>query len=545
MTIDDKLEVQDASTTVETTTTLTEATPATLTTTDEGAGTEGTGSAAKPAVLHEVRNCTNDHVKVTAGSRCFHLSPLGMADVDEETVDTFALRSLAEQHVLRVSDSHEATTGAEGGVVFGLAFWAIVGYFWIMSGIDTPRLKWVFGIGVAGGRIHRRHRDPRGAEEAPCGRRPGLSLIVIFLLGAGVPVGVVLAFGDMADLVRDGTSAELFGRLTQTFLIVLAALVPTVLYYIFDRQRAMTIRRNFQQQIVRLDPTIGTLYDVDAKYGDLLIEVVGRDGVQRARANRSNPYPLFHGRRADHPGVASGAARRRRGPGFADQGTISSYLEPRQTTYVFGFLGAYFFAVNLIARRYVRGDLRPKAYGAITVRMLTVFILSWVLEVTFEPDDWLFVAGSSSASCRRPSSHWSPRDAGRSWGSSPTRSASPSVDHPRRDRSLRQGPAPGRGRQQRRGARPSRSSRADARHSDPRPAAGRLGDQAILYLHTVDEKGNVYGPRSSPAHVAYARIRLSPCTKIPSSGRRSWPATRCSRTPGSISSPPRSRTTSG
>ena len=124
MTIDDKLEVQDAGTTVETTTTLAGAAASTLAAADEGATTAGTaaaGSTAQSAALHEVRNCTNDHVKVTAGSRCFHISPLGMADVDEETVNTFALRSLSEQHVLRVSDSHEATTGAEGGIVFGLA----------------------------------------------------------------------------------------------------------------------------------------------------------------------------------------------------------------------------------------------------------------------------------------------------------------------------------------------------------------------------------------------------------------------------------------
>jgi hypothetical protein len=76
----------------------------------------------------------------------------------------------------------------------------------------------------------------------------------------------------------------------------------------------------------------------------------------------------------------------------ADASSVASFLTPRHTTYVFGFLGAYFYAINLIARRYVRGDLRPKAYGSISVRILVVLILSWVLEVAFKPDDWVFVA---------------------------------------------------------------------------------------------------------------------------------------------------------
>jgi len=47
----------------------------------------------------------------------------------------------------------------------------------------------------------------------------------------------------------------------------------------------------------------------------------------------------------------------------------------------FGFLGAYFFALNTISRRYMRADLKPKAYTSITVRIFIVAILSWVVGV--------------------------------------------------------------------------------------------------------------------------------------------------------------------
>ena len=320
------------------------------------------------------------------------MSPLAMADVDEATIESFALRSLAEQHVLRVSETIDGPTGTEGGIALGIGFWVIVIYFMILVNIKADRIQLIFGIAapivaiIVGGLAFAKFKK----RLADVGQ--GLSLVVIFLLGAGLPIATVLAFGDLPDLMRDGTSAELFGRLSQTLLIVLAALVPTVLYYIFDRQRAMTIRRNFQQQILRLDPALDTLYDVDAKYGDLLIEAVGRDGVQRARANRSNPYPIFMAAALIVLGWLLVLPVVDDGPALADATTVASYLSRDRRHMCSAFWVRTSSPINLIARRYVRGDLRPKAYGAITVRILTVFILSWVLEVAFDPEDWVYVA---------------------------------------------------------------------------------------------------------------------------------------------------------
>ena len=53
----------------------------------------------------------------------------------------------------------------------------------------------------------------------------------------------------------------------------------------------------------------------------------------------------------------------------------------------FAFLGAYFFAINLILRRYARDDLRPKAYSTITVRVIVAVLLGWLVEVV-APDGW-------------------------------------------------------------------------------------------------------------------------------------------------------------
>jgi hypothetical protein len=217
----------------------------------------------------------------------------------------------------------------------------------------------------------------------------GLSLIAVVLLGAGVPIGCAFWFGHLLDLIRSGEPSELFARCVQTLFIAIAATVPTLLYFLFDRHKVLTLHRTFQKRILRLDPTLDNLYDVEAAYGDQVSEALGREVSQATRINPANRFPIFLAAALIALGwVISLPVATQSPAGPVDLVTL---LTPRRTTFVFGFLGAYFFAINLVARRFVRGDLRPKAYGAITVRILTVFAFSFVLEVAFPPSDSLLV----------------------------------------------------------------------------------------------------------------------------------------------------------
>jgi uncharacterized membrane protein len=45
----------------------------------------------------------------------------------------------------------------------------------------------------------------------------------------------------------------------------------------------------------------------------------------------------------------------------------------------FAFLGAYFFSLQMLFRRYVRRDLRTTAYVAVSVRIILAFIGTWVV----------------------------------------------------------------------------------------------------------------------------------------------------------------------
>jgi hypothetical protein len=236
------------------------------------------------------RNCTRDHVIVTSGQRRLHLSPLNEVDVNIEMISMFALRDLSEQHVTRLSGLQRGSGSIESGAIFGIGFWAVIGYFIGLAGIDGPG-KVGIGAPIAAiliGLVVVAVLKKRAADVTFA-----LSLAVVFIIGAGAPIAVAVGFGNVDDLFGEQTSPELFGRLTQTLLIVMAALLPTVLYFIFDRQRALTIRRTFQRHILRLDPEVDTIYDVDAKYGDFRVEAIGRHVVSRSKASRSNPYPIF------------------------------------------------------------------------------------------------------------------------------------------------------------------------------------------------------------------------------------------------------------
>ena len=55
---------------------------------------------------------------------------------------------------------------------------------------------------------------------------------------------------------------------------------------------------------------------------------------------------------------------------------FGAYLSQDASPITFGFLGAYFFVIQMLLRRYFASDLNPKAYINAVVRLLVVFILS-------------------------------------------------------------------------------------------------------------------------------------------------------------------------
>jgi len=54
-------------------------------------------------------------------------------------------------------------------------------------------------------------------------------------------------------------------------------------------------------------------------------------------------------------------------------------LEPEKSAVYFAFLGAYFFSLQMLFRRYVLRDLRPSAYVAVAMRIILAVVGTWVV----------------------------------------------------------------------------------------------------------------------------------------------------------------------
>jgi hypothetical protein len=241
--------------------------------------------------------------------------------------------------------------------------WIVVGTLYAALVAAAAVITWTGGVTVA-----------RQAAQF------GMLLLVI-LVGIGLPFVVAWRFGQ-EKLWSDHSMATL-GRLLQVVFVSLACIVPGLLFFLFDRQRLSTLRDRFEQQIFRLDPNVSTLYDVYARYGRQIEETYGQaKDSATMRLARQRRWPILVATIA----LAFGWILTLVPAGNLGTPTtpenIAQLFVPQRNAVAFGFLGAYFYAINLVLRRYARGDLRPKAYSAITVRILVVVILGWLVDAT-------------------------------------------------------------------------------------------------------------------------------------------------------------------
>jgi hypothetical protein len=178
----------------------------------------------------------------------------------------------------------------------------------------------------------------------------------------------------MVSFRSEPESVAITGRMMQMIFVVIAALLPALLYFLYDRQKVSIVSKTFYREIVRLDPTIHTSGDAEQKCGHLINEVYGDKSAGYYLANVGLPITLSSVLTAlgwllillpVYPG------------NLADFFSLAKSQQPGALS--FGFLGAYFFALNMVFRRYVRSDLTPKAYSHITVRLLVTTILVWAV----------------------------------------------------------------------------------------------------------------------------------------------------------------------
>lgn len=372
------------------------------TTSADSSGTDSSGidssgidssSADSGAKDVKIRNGTPDRLRITdRQGDVFVFSPLEERTLPADTEPLFR-RVLDREILAKTKPPPKQEIDWLGGLAGTLT---VIGFLVAINVADgNPRHRtlvwvsvasiWAVILGVAF--VIAFFGGPEVARRI--GQFATLSLVI--LVSIGVPS--VVAWRFSAEDLSGASMADL-GRMLQVGFVSLACLVPGVLFFLFDRQRLSTLRDRFEQQIFRLDPNVTTLSDVYARYGRQIEETYG-PGTDRVetRLERQRRWPIVVATVALAFGWLLALPPAGQLASLTRPEDLAQLIVPQRNAVAFGFLGAYFFAINLILRRYARGDLRPKAYTAITVRILVVIILGWFVEAVAPAPDgsWILV----------------------------------------------------------------------------------------------------------------------------------------------------------
>jgi hypothetical protein len=310
------------------------------------------------------------------------------------------LGQLVDRHQLEIR-RHRSELPSDRYLAKAVRFTLIVGFVWLASLWPLPFWWWQrIGAALAIGAglcflvlLTRPSRRPAGRL---VGRWTGynVTMAAVLTVGVLVPAAALYLATDLGRIIsiwpngfRIDTSQPLvlIGRLMQLTFIAVATLLPALMYFQFDAERLGTLRDRWIQNVFRLDPTVSTTCDVYAKYGRQLEEAYGGCGDSRGRLTRGRRSPVVLTTLVLAFGwlliLLKGGDRISVDP--ADNSSLSfiALLDPDHSMVAFAFLGAYFFALQLVWQAYVRADLRPKTYTTITVRVLIVMILAWLIAV--------------------------------------------------------------------------------------------------------------------------------------------------------------------
>ncbi len=211
-----------------------------------------------------------------------------------------------------------------------------------------------------------------------------VAFVAALLIAVALPA--VLIFWILAG--RPGDGAVLLEAVRFVLIAVFASL-PPLLYFGRDRERLETLREQFLRDVLKLDASLATIAEARALHWRRIGEAFGRPSDDECevegemKCTGEARWPILAATLIITlgwvltllpDGVGAG------GQEAAAQGLFSSLI-PGYHAVNFGFMGAYFFSLNMLLRRYLRADLRPKTYTHAAVRIVTVIVLAWFLGV--------------------------------------------------------------------------------------------------------------------------------------------------------------------
>lgn len=200
---------------------------------------------------------------------------------------------------------------------------------------------------------------------------------------------VVQPAGDTRDIVLH----QVVGRALQLVYCSVVSMLPALLYFMFDRQRLSSLRESWIRHLFHLNPHIWTVSEIEAAYGSRLDEALGGGGMS-SRLVGGRRLPIVVATILITLGWTLMLLDTKvTGPGAPD-GAYLDLLMPTATLAGMAFLGTYFFTLQFILRSFIRGDLRPKSYSTIAVRVVagvTVAYLVGIVAPAATDNGWLLV----------------------------------------------------------------------------------------------------------------------------------------------------------
>ena len=171
-------------------------------------------------------------------------------------------------------------------------------------------------------------------------------------------------------------------------VVVIAGLLPAMIYNYFIRGRGRILYREYQQNLRRLGiPEAAEQYreKFEAIYGPMHLNE--RAGLRQGAQAQANDEPQPDQRISPWQSPIMVATL------FSLLGWLltffplapTDWLSPNPNVVVYGFLGAYVFGISSLVRQYVTDDLQPRYYASLTVRYLSVLVLSWLVSFMASP----------------------------------------------------------------------------------------------------------------------------------------------------------------
>lgn len=356
------------------------------------------GKAARPAKPEEIEieNQTARRIRIRRAhgkaEPVLALAPFGVRRLPKGREKDFDLEPWINQDYVRVVEpcDHSETVAFEASTLLGMFFIAAVGI-----AVAAWRHTWIIAVAAIGvlaavaipeAQRWNEQRKRRGAPSFDTQLWRAVGMFLVCLVGYGLPlVAVFVQSGKSFDNVAHTARSSIFSVDNEArgcFFLALfglfvgtAATLPALLFFILSEQRKNVAKVQFFREVLRLDPSLRTIGEAERSYQPLITDVFdARRGALFFSPVLLSTFLLTLGWTITALPTAKSILQ----PLANGQLELNALFIPNRTAFAFGFLGSYFFAVNMAFRRYVRADLGPKAYSHISVRIIIASILAWV-----------------------------------------------------------------------------------------------------------------------------------------------------------------------